>query len=73
MNLSTSSVRCPLPELRQVRIDPTLPADERIRLFAAALGDPHRFCVDGTPVEVVFDDGAPSLQSCLTQLCTRLQ
>lgn len=68
-----SPASCPLPELRQARIDPALPIDERIRLFAAALGDPHRFRVGDTPVEVVFNDDAPSLQACLEQLCTRLQ
>ena len=53
---------CPLPE---ARIDPTLPVNERLRLFAAAIGDPHRFRVGDTEVEVLFDDSAPSLQACL--------
>ena len=64
---------CPLPDIREARIDPTLPVNERLRLFAAAIGDPHRFRVGYTAVEVLFDDGAPSLQSCLTNLCKRLQ
>ena len=64
---------CPLPGIREARIDPTLPVNERLRLFAAAIGDPHRFRVGDTAVEVLFDDGAPSLQSCLTNLCKRLQ
>ena len=64
---------CPLPDIREARIDPTLPGNERLRLFAAAIGDPHRFRVGDTAVEVLFDDGAPSLQSCLTNLCKRLQ
>ena len=34
---------CPLPDIREARIDPTLPVNERLRLFAAAIGDPHRF------------------------------
>lgn len=64
---------CPLPDIREARIDPTLPVNERLRLFAAAIGDPHRFRVGDTAVEVLFDDGAPSLQSCLINLCKRLQ
>ena len=50
---------CPLPDIREARIDPTLPVDERLRLFAAAIGDPHRFRVGDTEVEVLFDDSAP--------------
>ena len=33
---------CPLPDIREARIDPTLPVNERLRLFAAAIGDPRR-------------------------------
>ena len=64
---------CPLPDIREARIDPTLPVDERLRLFAAAIGDPHRFRVGDTEVEVLFDDSAPSLQACLTGMCRQLQ
>ena len=46
---------------------------ERLRLFASSVSDPHRFRVGDTAVEVLFDDGAPSLQSCLTNLCKRFQ
>ena len=53
---------CPLPDIREARIDPTLPVNERLRLFAAA-----------TEVEVLFDDSAPSLQACLTGMCRQLQ
>ena len=63
---------CPLPDICSTRIDPTLPVDERLRLFAAAVGDPYRFRVGETTVQVLFDDGAPSLQACLTGLCSRL-
>ena len=56
---------CPLPDIREARIDPTL--------FASSVSDPHRFRVGDTVVEVLFDDGAPSLQSCLTNLCKWLQ
>ena len=38
-----STPTCPLPDIREARIDPTLPVNERLRLFAAAIGDPHRF------------------------------
>ena len=58
---------------REARIDPTLPVNERLRLFAAAIGDPHRFRVGDTEVEVLFDDSAPSLQACLTGMCRQLQ
>ena len=64
---------CPLLDIREARIDPTLPVNERLRLFASSVSDPHRFRVGDTVVEVLFDDGAPSLQSCLTNLCKRLQ
>ena len=57
-----STLPCPLPDIREARIDPTLPVNERLRLFAAAIGDPHRFRV-----------GAPSLQACLTDMCRQLQ
>lgn len=33
-----STLPCPLPDIREARIDPTLPVDERLRLFAAAIG-----------------------------------
>lgn len=68
-----STPTCPLPDIREARIDPTLPVNERLRLFAAAIGDPHRFRVDNTEVEVLFDDNAPTLQAYLTNLCNRLQ
>ena len=67
------NLTCPLPDLREARIDPTLPVNERLRLFAASVEDPHRFRVGDTAVEVLFADGAPSLQACLTDLCKRLQ
>ena len=51
-----STLPCPLPDIREARIDPTLPVNERLRLFAAAIGDPHRFRVGDTEVEVLFDD-----------------
>ena len=38
---------CPLPDIREARIDPSLPVNERLRLFAAAIGDPHRFRLTG--------------------------
>ena len=60
-----STPTCPLPDIREARIDPTLPVNERLRLFAAAIGDPE--------VEVLFDDSAPSLQACLTGMCRQLQ
>ena len=62
-----------LPDIREARIDPTLPVNERLRLFAAAIGDPHRFRVGDTEVEVLFDDSAPSLQACLSGMCRQLQ
>lgn len=71
--MTRSPLPCPLPDIRETRIDPALPVEQRLRLFAAAAGDPHRFRVGNTPVEVLFDDGAPSLQVCLTNLCKRLQ
>ena len=58
-----STLPCPLPDIREARIDPTLPVNERLRLFR--VGD--------TEVEVLFDDSAPSLQACLTGMCRQLQ
>ena len=43
---------CPLPDIREARIDPTLPVNERLRLFASSVSDPHRFRVGDTAVEV---------------------
>ena len=68
-----STLPCPLPDIREARIDPTLPVNERLRLFAAAIGDPHRFRVGATAVEVLFAARAPSLQACLTDMCRQLQ
>ena len=68
-----NNTTCPLPYIREARIDPTLPVNERLRLFAAAIGDPHRFRVGDTEVDVLFDDSAPSLQACLTSMCRQLQ
>ena len=64
---------CALPDIREARIDPTLPVNERLRLFAAAIGNPNHFRVGDTEVEVLFDDSAPSLQACLTDMCRQLQ
>ncbi len=63
---------CPLPDIRAARIDPKLPAQERVRLFLSKTDDPYRFNVDGTPVEVIFDNTAPTLQQLLTDLGRRL-
>ena len=71
--LCSSPHPCPLPDIREARIDPTLPVNERLRLFASSVSDPHRFRVGDTAVEVLFDDGAPSLQACLTGMCRQLQ
>ncbi len=72
MKLKSPSV-CPLPDIRAARIDPTLPSQERIRLFLSKTDNPYCFSVDGTPVEVLFDDTAPTLQYRLTDLVRRLQ
>lgn len=64
---------CPLPDIREARIDPTLPVNERLRLFASAIGNPNHFRVGDTEVEVLFDNSAPSLQACLTGMCRQLQ
>ena len=45
---------CPLPDIREARIDPTLPVNERLRLFASSVSDPHRFRVGDTAVEVLL-------------------
>ena len=59
-----STLPCPLPDIREARIDPTLPVNERLR----------QMCIrDSTEVEVLFDDSAPSLQACLTGMCRQLQ
>ncbi len=63
---------CPLPDIRAERIDPKLPAQERIRLFLSKMEDPYKFDVDGTQVEVIFDNTAPTLQQLLTDLGKRL-
>ena len=63
----------PLVDLNDIRIDPTLPGDERVRLFTEQISDPHYFRVAETPVEIVYADGAPSLQRLLTDLCGRAQ
>lgn len=73
MDNPTAASPSPLPDLREARIDPLLPADQRIRLFVETLQDPYIFRVGETPVETRFAAGAPSLQSCLMQLCERLQ
>lgn len=72
MKPSPNPMPCPLPELRAARIDPLLPSQERVRLFAAALGNPYRFRVGQTPVEVCFASDAPSLQTCLTSFFENL-
>ncbi len=64
---------CPLPDIRAARIDPTLPSQERIHLFLSTGDNPYNFAVDGTTVEVLFDDTAPTLQQRLTDLGRRLQ
>ncbi len=64
---------CPLPDIRAARIDPALPSQERILLFLSEVDNPYRFVVDGTPVEVLFDNTAPTLQYRLTDLGRRLQ
>lgn len=71
--MSKINLNCPLPDIRETRIDPTLPVNERLRLFASAIGNPNHFRVGDTEVEVLFDDSAPTLQACLTNLCNHLQ
>ena len=37
---------CPLPDIREARIDPSLPVNERLRLFASASATPRsRYCL----------------------------
>ncbi len=69
----TTISNCPLPDIRTAKIDPILPSQERIRLFLSKMDNPYRFVVDGTPVEVLFDDTAPTLQHRLTDLGRRMQ
>ena len=44
-----STPTCPLPDIREARIDPTLPVNERLRLFAAAIGDHEKVNTKNNP------------------------
>lgn len=65
--------RSHLVDIADVRIDQSLPTEERQRRFAETVGDPCRFRVGETPVTVAYDDRAPNLQKVLAALCQNLQ
>ena len=54
-----------LKDIEDVKIDPNLPKEERMRSFVEQIGNPYLFRCNGHIVRVKFDDTDRMLEDCL--------
>lgn len=54
-----------LADIRDVKIDPKLPKEERIAEFLKQIGNPYLFRCNGCVVQVSFTDTDRTLEDCL--------
>lgn len=57
-----------LKKLDDVRIDKSLPVEERIISFIEQVGNPYCYMVGDTKVRVSYADKGPSLKDCLENI-----
>ena len=66
--ISTSKHAEQLVDLKDVMIDESKPASERIRRYIEQIGDPYHFKVGEMKVEVCFAEGDEPLQQLMEKL-----
>ena len=54
-----------LADIRDIRIDGSLPPSEKMRSFIQQIGNPYCFLCGDTPVKIRFADGNKTLEQCL--------
>ncbi len=62
-----------LRDIRDVKIDPKLPKEERIKSFVEQIGNPYLFKCNGRIVKVSFADTDRTLEDCLHDYFNSLQ
>ena len=62
-----------LKDIRDVKIDPDLPGEERIKSFLAQIGNPYFFRCNGHVVRVKFAETDRTLEDCLHDYFNSLQ
>lgn len=64
VNIQTDDAES-LRDIRDVKIDPKLPKEERIAEFLNQIGNPYLFRCNGCVVQVSFTDTERTLEDCL--------
>ena len=54
-----------LVDIREIHIDPDVPAEKRLASFIERVGNPYMFCVGKTPVRVVFSKTGKTLDNAI--------
>lgn len=62
-----------LKDIRDVKIDPDLPREERIKSFLDQIGNPYLFRCNGHVVRVKFAETDRTLEDCLHDYFNSLQ
>ena len=57
-----------LVDIRDVKIDKTLPVEERVISYVKQIKNPYMFKVGNTVVRVSYTEGGPSLQELVEQM-----
>lgn len=57
-----------LVDIRDVRVDKSLPREERIAEFVRQIKNPYRFRCGGFTVTARFAEDGPTLEDCLRQI-----
>lgn len=61
-----------LADIGKIRIDRTLPKEERLLAFIREVRNPFCFICNGMVVKISFSDTDESLENKLVKLCTRM-
>lgn len=59
-----------LKELTEIKIDPNAPIEERLESFFDEIGNPYCFLVNGTPVQISFNNHKKTLDNRLFNYLT---
>lgn len=62
----------PLKDISTVKIDTTMPCDERIRSYVEQIGNPYRYIDTGVIVEIEYADTNISLHDRLLSYATNI-
>lgn len=61
-----------LVDIRDVKVDRSLPAEERVRSYVEQIRDPYCFRVGDVRVRVSYADKAPTLDDCFSAMISSM-